>query len=133
MQPHYNQGPEDRGMFSHQYTRQLSTSPPPFSYSSYSSNESGYSPYPQHTGYHSVPLNSAEVPMYTPYLPPIPPQYSTGLPSMVPPKPEYYGDDEINPFSMSYASMAGIDIPAPQQYQESNAHVIHPHSRYQLA
>ena len=52
---------------------------------------------------------------------------------MVPAKPEYYGDDEINPFSMSYASMAGIDIPAPQPYQNSNPHVIHPHSRYQLA
>ncbi|KAL9068676.1 MAG: hypothetical protein Q9157_006424 [Trypethelium eluteriae] len=134
MQSQYGHGHEERGMFSHQYTRQLSTSPPPFSYSSYSSsNESGYSSYPPHSGYHHVPLSSAEMPVYTPYLPPIPPHYSTGLPSMMPAKPEYYGDDEINPFSMSYASMAGIDIPAQQQYQDSNAHVIHPHNRYQLA
>jgi hypothetical protein len=32
-------------------------------------------------------------------------------------------DDILSPFSMSYASMAGIDIPTTQSYQDSNAHV----------
>jgi hypothetical protein len=137
MQSQYSQAPEERGMFSHQYTRQLSTSPPPFSYgTSYSSTDSSsYAQYPPHSGYHSVPLSSAEVPSYHPYLPPIP-QYANTYPGMMQPtKPDYYAEDEINPFSMSYASMAGIDIPAPQQYQGSDVHVIHPHTphRYQHA
>ncbi|KAI9713892.1 MAG: hypothetical protein M1820_000622 [Bogoriella megaspora] len=124
MQSQYSQPSEERGMFAHQYTRQLSTSPPPFSYSSYSSNESvAYSTYPQHTGYHHVALTSAEMPIYTPYLPPIPHQYSAGMPNAIQPsKMDYYAEEEINPFSMSYASMAGMDIPAHQQYQDSNAH-----------
>lgn len=32
-------------------------------------------------------------------------------------------DDSLNPFSMSYATMAGIDVHAPHSYGDSNPHV----------
>lgn len=35
----------------------------------------------------------------------------------------YYGDEEVSPFSMSYASMAGIDVPQQHHYQDSKIHV----------
>jgi hypothetical protein len=114
-------------MFSHQYTRQLSTSPPPFSYSTYPApDQAAYVPYASAPApYHSVPATtSQEVPMYSPYsLPPISAAYPNTLPSLVHVKSEYYPEEEISPFSMSYATMAGIEIPAPHGYPESDAHV----------
>jgi len=44
-------------------------------------------------------------------------------------KGEFYAEDEISPFSMSYATMAGIDIPAPH-YQDSDAQVKLPTKHY---
>lgn len=117
--PHH----EERGMFSHQYTRQLSTSPPPFSYSTYPAPDTAaYAPYAQHAAYHTLPTTTTpDMPMYTPYLPPLSSAYPTTLPSLVHPmKGDFYAEDEISPFSMSYATMAGIDIPAPH-YQDSDA------------
>ena len=37
-------------------------------------------------------------------------------------KDEYYNDDEMNPFSLSYASLAGVDVPA-QAYSDVSAYV----------
>lgn len=50
-----------------------------------------------------------DMPLYPQYLPPIQHSY---VPSMATPhvKQEAYGDDEMSPFSMSYASMAGMDV-----------------------
>jgi len=99
---------DDRGMFSQQYTRQMSTSPPPFSYSTLAATDStSYSTYPP-AGSYCMPGNSMDMPVFTHYLPPIQ-NYQHIVPSMTSPpvKQEYYNDDEINPFSMSYASMAG--------------------------
>ena len=61
--------------------------------------------------YDSPPYVSSDLQSYTPYLPP----FSQGFPGFlhtksVPVKQEYYGSDDINPFSMSYASMAGVDM-----------------------
>jgi hypothetical protein len=127
IQGHYPPHHEERGMFSHQYTRQLSTSPPPFSYSTYPApDQAAYVPYASAPApYHSVPATtSQEVPMYSPYsLPPISAAYPNTLPSLVHVKSEYYPEEEISPFSMSYATMAGIEIPAPHGYPESDAHV----------
>ncbi|KAF2018657.1 hypothetical protein BU24DRAFT_418179 [Aaosphaeria arxii CBS 175.79] len=124
IQPH-----DERGMFSHQYTRQLSTSPPPFSYSTYPAPETAaYTvPYsaPQ-APYHAVVTTATpEMPVYTPYLPPLSSAYPTTLPSLVHPmKSEYYADEEISPFGVGYATMAGIDIPPPHPYSEAeSAHV----------
>jgi hypothetical protein len=126
--PHH----EERGMFSHQYTRQLSTSPPPFSYSTYPAPDAAaYAPYAQHAAYHTLPTTTTpDMPMYTPYLPPLSSAYPTTLPSLVHPmKGDFYAEDEISPFSMSYATMAGIDIPAPH-YQDSDAQVKLPTKHY---
>lgn len=116
---------DDRGMFTHQYTRQLSTSPPPFSYSTYPT-EPYYSTYPAPSAYPAIAYSAPEMPSYSPYLPPLSSAYTGALPSVVHPMKQepYYGDDEMNPFSMSYASMAGIDISASQSYQDATPHVI---------
>jgi len=120
---HYLSAQDERNMFTHQYTRQLSTTPPPFSYSTYPA-ETTYAPYSQ-TLYHAVQhTNTPEMPLYTPYLPPLAQGFSPSLPSlMYPSKAEYFPQEEISPFSMSYASMAGIDIPAHHTYQEPSIHV----------
>jgi hypothetical protein len=128
LQNHYVTPPEERGMFSHQYTRQLSTSPPPFSYSTYPAPDTAaYSaPYAaSHGPYHSIPTTTTpEMPVYAPYLPPLSSAYPTTLPSLVHPmKSEYYDDNEISPFGVGYATMAGQEISPPHYYSESDPHV----------
>jgi hypothetical protein len=120
----YLQAGDDQGMFTHQYTRQLSTSPPPFSYSTYASDPY-YSSYPPPATYPAMAYSSPELAAYPTYLPPLSAPYGTALPSHAPVKQEpYYGEEEMNPFSMSYASMAGIDLSTAPVYQESNPHVM---------
>jgi hypothetical protein len=125
LQQQYVLPTDDRGMFSQQYTRQMSTSPPPFSYSGLSTTDTtSYSTYPQTASYCTVPSNGMELPVYSQYLPPIH-HYQHIVPSMTSPpiKQEYFNDDEINPFSMSYASMAGVDVSAANSYHDSVAYV----------
>lgn len=128
---------DDRGaMFSHQCTRQLSASPPPvFSYASYPFPEPHiYTPYPQHTAYHTMPAPYADLSMQNQYLPPLPSTLPTMMSSSASMKREsmFIEDDILSPFSMSYASMAGIDIPTTQSYQDSNAQVKFPKSYFQF-
>jgi hypothetical protein len=123
-QSQYLHGSDEHGMFSHQYTRQLSTSPPPFSYSTYASDPY-YSSYPPPATYSAIQYSSPELSTYPTYPAPLSAAYSTGLPSLAPVKQErYFGDEELNPFGMSYASMAGIDLSTAPPYQESNPHVM---------
>lgn len=112
-------------MFSHQYTRQLSTSPPPFSYATYPPMELMPTvSYPSSGTYAAMSAPSSECSSYQMYLPPLLQQsYGNYLPTMGPVKQEFYGDDETSPFSMSYASMAGMDIPNMHVYQEPLAQV----------
>lgn len=105
--------PDERGMFGQQCTRQLSASPPPaFSYPPLQTYDAYRPPYGQLPVYHTVPSAYGEVMSY-------PGEYGESLPSMVPmipgahlgtPRKHAYDEDIISPFSMSYASMAGIDI-----------------------
>jgi len=94
-------------MFSRQHTRQLSASPPPpFSYAS-------HVPY-GFSGAHSVPQ---VVPLSPPYLSSDYPQYPAYLSPLVQSSQSQskpitvqqglYGEDEMSPFSMSLASLAG--------------------------
>ncbi|KAH6860808.1 hypothetical protein BKA58DRAFT_392187 [Alternaria rosae] len=117
---------EDRGMFSHQYTRQLSTSPPPFSVASYSSaypapDAVAYSMPYSTSPYHTIPTTlTPEMPSYTYLPPPHSSSYSTGLPSLVPSmKNEYYGDEEMSPFGVGYAAICGNEIQPPHAYADS--------------
>ena len=65
---------------------------------------------------------------YPQYLPPIQQSYQHIVPSMTTPpiKQEYYHDDEMSPFSMSYATMAGVDVSANHSYPEIAAYVCKP-------
>ena len=129
---HYVQ--EEHGMFARQYTdRQLSTSPPPFSYSTYPAPETASYPVPYTTTatpYHTVPTSiSPEMTTYAGYLPPISAPYPTTLPSLSHPvKSEYYPEDDIaaHPFASGYQLMGGMEIPPPHSYSESDAHVKPP-------
>ena len=143
-QPHSSQpayvlssGTDDRGMFAQQYTRQLSTSPPPFS--SYATlptttMDGGYQPYQLQHHPQQQHLTAAaychtgaglDMPLY--------PQYMTSMnyahQALPPPaiKQEYYGDDESSPFSIGYASMAaggsGSSGTAASSYHDVPAYV----------
>ncbi|KAI9845327.1 MAG: hypothetical protein M1837_004949 [Sclerophora amabilis] len=106
-------------MFAHQYTRQLSTSPPPTFVGSYPSQDHMpcYS-YPQHTPrYKMVSVPESH------YRPTIP----TTLPGMVPhhsgsikQESTYAEDDSMGPFSMNFAAMAGLDMSSTHGYQASH-------------
>jgi hypothetical protein len=116
-------------MFSHQYTRQLSTSPPPFSvaYSTYPAPDAvTYTmPYTTNSPYHSIPTTmTPEMPSYHYLPPPLSSTYPTTLPSLVPSlKSEYYAEEDLSPFGVGYAAIGGIDIPPPHAYADSTAHV----------
>jgi hypothetical protein len=126
---------EESGMFARQYTdRQLSTSPPPFSYSNYPAPESASYPVPYTTTapyHHTVATTiSPEMTSYAAYLPPISAAaYPITLPSLAQPvKSEYYPEDDIaaNPFASGYQLMGGMEIPPPHHYSESEAEVKPP-------
>ncbi|RYN83766.1 hypothetical protein AA0119_g564 [Alternaria tenuissima] len=123
----YTTPPAEDRMFSHQYTRQLSTSPPPpFSVASYSSaypapDAVAYSMPYSTSPYHTIPTTlTPEMPSYTYLPPPHSSSYSTGLPSLVPSmKNEYYADEDTSPFGVGYAAICGNDILPPHSYADS--------------
>ena len=128
---------DQSGMFSRQYTRQLSASPPPAFTYSYPMPEPPpiHAPYPQHAPFHSLPAPYPDYPGQSFYLPPLP----VTLPSM----PSYDNitskndgvfaeDDMLSQFNMSYSSMAGIEAPTTQSYSDSTAYVNHPEYSYRF-
>ncbi|KAH3918434.1 hypothetical protein HBI56_133420 [Parastagonospora nodorum] len=125
----YTTPPAEDRMFSHQYTRQLSTSPPPFSVASYSTYPAPESvaytmPYTTTSPYHSIPTTlTSDMPSYHYLPPPLSSSYPTTLPSLVPSlKSEYYAEEDLSPFGVGYAALGGIDIPPPHAYPDSSAH-----------
>lgn len=121
---------EDPGMFSQHHTRQMSTSPPPFSYSSTISTTDSvsYSTYPQMAAY-SMPGNGTDMSLYAQYIHAPQHAYQHIVPSMTNPpvKQEYYNDDsDINPFSMGFASLGagGVDVGAANAYPDSVASYV---------
>lgn len=114
----YSQAPDDKRMFSYQHTRQLSTSPPPsFSYQAYPSIEHGQFP-PSVSNYMAYPVPVSSSCM----MPPSTMTYQTSMPAII--KPEVYEEDDMNPFSLSYASMAGVDVTSHYfSYQTPAVHV----------
>ncbi|KAI9038506.1 bZIP transcription factor [Aspergillus affinis] len=112
---------EERGtLFSHQCTRQLSASPPPvFSYPSYSHLDPyGQSGYGQPHPYHSIPNSYHDMSIHGEYGTPVPSIIPVTMANSGPTKrhPAYADEDIISPFSMSYASMAGIDLCPPPHH-----------------
>lgn len=99
-------------MFAQQCTRQLSASPPPvFSYPPLPTYDTYRPALSQLPLYHTVPSAYNEIPFV--------PEYNDPISSVVPMAPvpglgmsrkSAYDEDIISPFSMSYATMAGIDL-----------------------
>ncbi|KAF2722810.1 hypothetical protein K431DRAFT_39396 [Polychaeton citri CBS 116435] len=124
---HFTLPSDDRGMFSQQFTRQISTSPPPFSYSSTAPgvDSFNYAAYPQ-ASYCGVQPN-LDMPLYPQYLPTVSSSHMNEPRGMMaapqPVKQEFFADDDMSPFSMSYASMAGVDVATAQSYQDLAAYV----------
>jgi hypothetical protein len=109
-----------RTMFSQQSFRQLSTSPPPFSYSPYPGEVAPFTAYSQ-MQYGTLSSTCADGPMYPAYLPSLASAYPSALHSLpYPMKQEgLFAEDDMNPFNMNFASMAGIDMAAAQSYTDS--------------
>ena len=64
-----------------------------------------------------------DMPLYSQYLPLGQPGYGASSLATPPIKQEFYADDDMSPFSMSYASMAGVDVTAAQSYHDVTAYV----------
>ncbi|KAE9963754.1 hypothetical protein BLS_008940 [Venturia inaequalis] len=113
--PPYMTGYDERSMFAHQYTRQLSTSPPPFTYSSYE-QPLAYSGYSQELPYSTLSSSCGEMLPFPAYMQPLSSSIPTTLGGMdYHIKQEPLFDTEINPFNMNYASIAGIDLNAAHE------------------
>lgn len=117
---------DDDMLFSNSFDREGSHTPPLFAYHhSYPApDESIYPPYPSTQSYR--PATTPHTDAYADYMAPAP----MTLPSMMHfadsiKRDNSMGgpDDSMNPFSMSYAAMAGIDIQGSHGYEDSNPHV----------
>ena len=114
---YYTTTQDERGMFGQQCTRQLSASPPPvFSYPPMPNYDNFRPGYGQLPGYHTVPSSYSDL-SFAEYGEPVP----SILPIVTAPAigRKTYDEDMMSPFSMSYASMAGIDI-MPQPHTETS-------------
>jgi hypothetical protein len=120
---------DDRNMFSQQYTRQLSTSPPPFAYSGYHSDAMSYPPYTSEMSYPPI-SSSTDIPIFPPELPPLGSSIPTTLPTMTsmdyPTKQDAFFANDMNPFNFSYGAIHNMDMATAQSYSDSNPHVGHP-------
>ena len=96
----------DKGMFSRQHTRQLSTSPPLFPYGRNIPYEFPGSPSIPQVVPLSPPYLSSDYQPYPSYMP-SPAQSSQWQRKTAAVQQGSYGEDEMNPFSMSYATLAG--------------------------
>lgn len=124
----YYSTPDERNMFAQQCTRQLSASPPPvFSYPPIPTYDTYRQPYSQLPLYHNVPATYNEMSFAGDYGEPV----NSGIP-MIPGtamgvgRKQVYEEEMISPFSMSYASMAGIDLCAQPPQAEPGLPVHFP-------
>ena len=124
-------------MFSRQYTRQLSASPPPALTYSYPMPEPPpvHAAYPQHAPFHSLPAPYSDYQTQPLYLPPLPvtlPSISSYDTSPIKSENSYIEDDMISHFNMTYSSMSSLDVPTTQAYSDPNAYVNHPEYSFQF-
>lgn len=120
--------PDERTMFAQQCTRQLSASPPPvFSYPPIPTYDTYRQPYAQLPIYHNIPTTYSEMSFAADYGEPV-----TSVVPMIPgpamgiARKQAYDEEMISPFSMSYASMAGIDLCAQPSQPEPGLPVHFP-------
>lgn len=108
-------------MFSHNFDRDGSRTPPLFAYSQYPAPEDiVYPPYPHSQPYRPVSSNG-DWPRGEEYLTQVP----VTLPSMM----QFHDsikrehEDTMSPFSMTYTGLPAIDIHQQHSYSESDPHV----------
>ncbi|KAK4902040.1 hypothetical protein LTS10_011924 [Elasticomyces elasticus] len=111
---HYVLPSSDQSMFSQSYTRELSTSPPPFSYASLPGAGANYG-YTQATTYCALPTTGVDMPLYHGYMPPTEQVYGMPTPS-VKQEQAFYFDDDQSPFAASYAAISGVDVSTAESY-----------------
>ncbi|KAF2486869.1 hypothetical protein BDY17DRAFT_308226 [Neohortaea acidophila] len=111
---------DDRGMFSTQSIRQLSTSPPPFSFPAFSAIDDVS--YPQAS---TIPpyRGEVDVSLYPQYMQTVPACYPPILESTgaAPLKANLYNDHDWNVLNMSYASTGGMEQQQPQHFYDDAA------------
>lgn len=127
----YPSAKEDRSnLFTSQYSRETSGSPPPsLSYSYPLPEPVIHTPYPQHAPFHTLPAPFPDFPGQPLYLPPLPvtlPSMSSYEVGAVKNECLFDEDDMLNQYNMGYSPLTSMDIPTTQSYQDSNAHVNHP-------
>ena len=136
--PSFSVREDQSSMFSRQYTRQLSASPPPaFTYSQFPVTEPPpiQAPYPQHAPFHTLPAPYPDFQSQPLYLPPLPmtrPNGNSYDGAPVKPESNFNDDEMISHFNMSYSSISGIEVPTTQSYADSNAYVNNPEYSFQL-
>jgi hypothetical protein len=111
-------------MFSQQYTRQMSTSPPPFTYAGLPSTTAmSYGSYSQPATYCSLPTTTADMHMYPQYVPAMDQNY---ISPPIKSEQGFYFDDDTSPFAASYAAISGVDVSAPESYPYVSTKPHHP-------
>ena len=107
-------------------SRQLPvSSPPALSYSTYPPTTSYLQHEYQQPSYHTSSQNYFYEYQYpTDYSHSLPPTLPTMLPSTYATKqePMFGEEDMMNPFSMNYASLAGLEVPTSQAYGSPSSH-----------
>ena len=113
---------DDDMMFSHQFDREGSRTPPLFAYHQYPAPEDiVYPPYPHSQPYRPVSSSVDWSRSESDYLAPVP----VTLPSMM----QFHDsikrehEDTMSPYNMSYQGLPAIDIHGQQGYGESDPHV----------
>jgi hypothetical protein len=115
---------QDDRLFAQQYTRQLSTSPPPFSYTAQQDNFT-YPAYSSQDPYGTLSSSCSDMSLYS-YALPFSSPYSSTLQSIeYPIKPELYPDGDLNAFGISYTQLPSIDITSGSSYADSLPQVNH--------
>lgn len=117
LQNQYTPPMENDLMFSHDFGREGSRTPPLFAYHQYPAPEDiVYPPYPQSQQYRAVSTAGD----HYDYLAPVP----VTLPSMM----HFHNaikreDDTLNPFDLSYQGLPAMEIHNSHGYDDSNPHV----------
>jgi hypothetical protein len=123
----FMQLPDER-MYAQQYTRQISTSPTPYSYTTVQPDSFTYPAFSSHHPYSSMSSSCSDMPLYS-YSTPFSSSYSAPLQSVeYPIKQELYAENDLTAFGISYSSLPSMDITASSSYADSLPQVIHPSS-----
>jgi hypothetical protein len=122
-QPEFMSVQDDR-LFSQQFTRRVSTSPPPFPYATQQDNFA-YPTYSSQDPFATLSSSCADMSVYS-YALPFSSPYSTTLQSIeYPIKPEHYPESDLNAFGIGYTQFPSIDITPGSSYADSLPQVNH--------